>query len=241
MDLQESFFNGGDSELILLRLSLAVLAGGLIGLERAFHGRPAGFRTHSLVCASSALLMLLTVFQLELMGNVPLEIIRVDPTRMGQGIMTGIGFLGAGVIMKEQFTIRGLTTAAAIWMSAAIGIVIGMGMLYAAFIATLFTLLILSVFGWIERRLPTQRYASMQVITTIDSGLTRDAIMALVEDHGIKCAAPSCYKENGGQQIRYEFTLRSINSGHFERLADTMLRSETILEFSVVPSGEQRV
>lgn len=230
-----------DLDLILLRLSLAVAAGGLIGLERAFHGRPAGFRTHSLVCTSSALLMLLTIFQLELMSHIPLDIIRVDPTRMGQGIMTGIGFLGAGVIMKEKFTIRGLTTAAALWMSASIGIIIGMGLLNAAFVATLFTLLILSVFGWVERLLPTQRYASMRIVTPIDSGLTRDAIMALVAEHNIKCAAPSYYKEDGGKSIRYEFTLRSINTGNFEKLADTLLRSETVREFSVVPSGEQHV
>lgn len=230
-----------DLDLILLRLSLAVAAGGLIGMERAFHGRPAGFRTHALVCTSSALLMLLTIFQLELMGNIPLEIIRVDPTRMGQGIMTGIGFLGAGVIMKEKFTIRGLTTAAAIWMSASIGIIIGMGLLNAAFVATLFTLLILSVFGWLERFLPTQHYASMRIVTPIDSGLTRNAIMALLAEHGIKCAAPSYYKEDGGEFVRYEFTLRSIKTGTFERLADTLLRSETVREFSVIPSGEQRV
>lgn len=230
-----------DLDLILVRLSLAVLAGGLIGLERAFHGRPAGFRTHSLVCVSSALLMLLTIFQLELMGNVPLEVIRVDPTRMGQGIMTGIGFLGAGVIMKEKLTIRGLTTAAALWMSASIGIIIGMGMLTAAFVATVFTLLILSVFGWIERCLPTQRYATMRIVTSIDSGLTRNAIVALVAEHSIKCAAPSYYKENNGEDIRYEFTLRSINTGNFEALADTLIHSKKIREFSVVPSGEQPV
>ncbi|MCK5480747.1 MAG: MgtC/SapB family protein, partial [Gammaproteobacteria bacterium] len=125
-----------DFNTIFVRLALAVLAGGLIGFERAFHGRPAGFRTHSLVCAASSLLMLLTVFQWDLLANVPQETIRVDPTRMAQGIMTGIGFLGAGVIMQEKLTIRGLTTAAAIWITASIGIIIGMGMYSAAALAT---------------------------------------------------------------------------------------------------------
>ena len=112
---------------ILLHLGLAVLAGGLIGLERTYHGRPAGFRTHTLVCTASSLLMLLTVYQWELLKGVPLETVRVDPTRMAQGIMTGIGFLGAGVIMKEGLTVRGLTTAASIWITAAIGILFGIG------------------------------------------------------------------------------------------------------------------
>ena len=97
----------------------------MIGFERSFHGRPAGFRTHALVCVASALLMLVTVFQLHWMTEVPIDTIRADPTRMAQGIMTGIGFLGAGVIFKEGLTVRGLTTAASIWVTAAIGILGG--------------------------------------------------------------------------------------------------------------------
>ena len=89
------------------------------------HGREAGFRTHALVCVSSSLLMVLMVFQWELVPKEYLDTVRVDPSRMAQGIMTGIGFLGAGVIIKEGLTVRGLTTAASIWMTASIGIVIG--------------------------------------------------------------------------------------------------------------------
>src|SRR3569623_733351 len=91
---------------VLVRLILSLLAGGIIGLERTYHGRPAGFRTHALVCSSSTLLVLLSVYQWSLLPNVPLETIRVDPTRMAQGIMTGIGFLGAGVIVKARFAVR---------------------------------------------------------------------------------------------------------------------------------------
>src|SRR5712692_3089148 len=110
-----------------LHLLIALAAGGIIGLERSYHGRPAGFRTHALVCLSSCMLMILTVYQETWFSAYSLERISVDPTRMAQGIMTGIGFLGAGVIMKEGLTIRGLTTAASIWITAAIGIMIGVG------------------------------------------------------------------------------------------------------------------
>lgn len=134
---------------------MALAAGGLIGLERSYHGRPAGFRTHTLVCMASSLLMLLTVYQVELLPTLPLETVRVDPTRMAQGIMTGIGFLGAGVIMKERLTIRGLTTAASIWITAAIGILIGTGFYFAAAVATLLALGALSLFRWIEKVLPS--------------------------------------------------------------------------------------
>ena len=81
-----------DEFVIAVRLAVALVIGALIGLERSSHGRPAGFRTHSLVCIASALLMLVTVYQNEWMTQVALDAIRTDPTRMAQGIMTGIGF-----------------------------------------------------------------------------------------------------------------------------------------------------
>src|SRR5213595_1400017 len=104
---------------IALHLVIALAAGGIIGLERSYHGRPAGFRTHALVCMSSCMLMVLTVYQDTWFAALSLDQVRVDPTRMAQGIMTGIGFLGAGVIIKEGSTIRGLTTAASIWITPA--------------------------------------------------------------------------------------------------------------------------
>ncbi|TMG77036.1 MAG: MgtC/SapB family protein, partial [Betaproteobacteria bacterium] len=110
-----------------LHLLIALAAGGIIGLERSYHGRPAGFRTHALVCIASTVLMILTVYHVKWFEASFLERVAIDPTRMAQGIMTGIGFLGAGVIMKEGLTVRGLTTAASIWITAAIGILIGVG------------------------------------------------------------------------------------------------------------------
>src|SRR5687767_8678605 len=117
---------------IVVRLAASLVVGGVIGLERSLHGRPAGFRTHSLVCVASTVLMLLTVSQSQWMTGLPMEAIRADPTRMAQGIMTGIGFLGAGVIVKEGASVRGLTTAASIWITSAIGILVGVGFHFAA-------------------------------------------------------------------------------------------------------------
>src|SRR5713101_1641272 len=116
---------GHDDLVIIGRAAGALVIGAMIGFERTFHGRPAGFRTHSLVCIASAILMIVTVYQNQWMTFVEHDAIRTDPTRMAQGIMTGIGFLGAGVIFKEGLTVRGLTTAASIWVTAAIGILLG--------------------------------------------------------------------------------------------------------------------
>jgi putative Mg2+ transporter-C (MgtC) family protein len=148
-----------DELVILGRLAGAVLIGALIGFERSFHGRPAGFRTHALVCLASALLMCVTVYQLHWMTEVPIDTIRADPTRMAQGIMTGIGFLGAGVIFKEGLTVRGLTTAASIWVTAAIGILLGIGFWYPAILGAVAVLLVLAIFRFIERKLPSEFYA----------------------------------------------------------------------------------
>ena len=98
---------------ILKHLGAALLAGGLIGLERSYHGRPAGFRTHALVCIASSMLMLVTVFQAQWFQPLGLERVSLDPTRMAQGIMTGIGFLGAGVIMKPAADLLRLGTPVA--------------------------------------------------------------------------------------------------------------------------------
>src|SRR5688572_23514135 len=103
---------------IVFRLIAALAAGGLIGLERSHRGRPAGFRTHALVCLSSSLLMLVTVYESHWMPRDAAARVVLDPTRMAQGIMTGIGFVGAGAIIKEGLTVRGLTTAASIWITA---------------------------------------------------------------------------------------------------------------------------
>jgi putative Mg2+ transporter-C (MgtC) family protein len=99
---------------MVLRLLGALAIGAVIGLERSYHGRPAGFRTHALVCMASSLLMLVTVNQSDWMTQVSVDAIRTDPTSMAQGIMTGIGFLGSGVIFKVGLTVRGLATAASI-------------------------------------------------------------------------------------------------------------------------------
>src|SRR5262245_17859422 len=107
---------------ILVRLVVALALGGALGIERSYHGRPAGFRTHALVGRASGALMLGSVYEAEWFRS-PGTLIRaaIDPTRMAQGLMTGIGFLGAGVIMREGLTVRGLTTAASIWITAGIG------------------------------------------------------------------------------------------------------------------------
>src|SRR3954471_4223865 len=173
---------------MVFRLLAAVLVGGLIGLERSYHGRPAGFRTHTLVCTASSLLMLVTVY--EALWFSPQTSIRVarDPTRMAQGIMTGIGFLGAGVIVKEGISVRGLTTAASIWITAAIGILMGIGFYFPASVTTALALFVLSIFRWIESRMRTQSHARLSVAFDRSGVLDELALRAELAQHGFDAA-----------------------------------------------------
>ncbi|MDH5230026.1 MAG: MgtC/SapB family protein [Gammaproteobacteria bacterium] len=219
----------------LIRLVGALAAGGLIGLERSYNGRPAGFRTHSLVCMSSSMLMLLTVYQWELLKSAPIDTIRVDPTRMAQGLMTGIGFLGAGVIMKERFTIRGLTTAASIWVTASIGILIGMGFYVAAGIATILALGTLSLFRWFENVLPTLQFGRLSVRVLRKEHLNEDDIMEVIRYHHFGTTGRTYHLEAEGKWIRLEMTVFTRRPGAFRTLAETLAQMEEVQEFSVTP------
>jgi putative Mg2+ transporter-C (MgtC) family protein len=225
-----------DYGLIASRLLLAMLAGGAIGMERALHGREAGFRTHALVCVSSSLLMVLVVYQWMLVPEEFLDTVRVDPSRMAQGIMTGIGFLGAGVIIKEGLTVRGLTTAASIWMTAAVGIIIGMGLYFPAFLATVMTVIILSFFRWVEKKLPAQIYAKFTVqFIRAKHHVDEDALRALIALHNIRAFESSYRLENEGKNFEYEMTIRSTQQESFRKLAQSLMEMDDVYEFKIVP------
>src|SRR5258707_11260469 len=179
----------GHEDLVIIgRVMGALVIGALIGFERTFHGRPAGFRTHSLVCIASAILMIVTVYQNQWMTFVEHDAIRTDPTRMAQGIMTGIGFLGAGVIFKEGLTVRGLTTAASIWVTAAIGILVGIGFWFAAIVGAAATLIILALFRFVEAKLPSEFYAHHMLRFSRDRVMSEDDLRKMIGDHGFTIA-----------------------------------------------------
>ena len=227
-----------DYNEILLPLFAALTAGALVGLERTVHGRPAGFRTHALVCLASSLLMLVTVHQVELMHGLPADTLRIDPTRMAQGIMTGIGFLGAGVVMKEGLSIRGLTTAASIWITAAIGILAGIGFYFPAFTATLLTLLVLSLFRWIENALPSLHYGQLSIRFAHNNIMPQRALTDLIAQHGVTCANPHYASREGGQYFEYLMTIRSRNRDNYRRLAESLSSMPQVREFSITPTGD---
>jgi putative Mg2+ transporter-C (MgtC) family protein len=227
-----------DFGTITVHLLGAVFAGGIIGLERSFHGRPAGFRTHTLVCLASSLLMLVTLFQWKWSPGVPLDTIRIDPTRTAQGIMTGIGFLGAGVIFKEGFSVRGLTTAASIWVTAAIGILIGIGFYFPAILATALTLGILSIFRKIEARMPSQSYAHHYIRFDRNDVLSEEKVRKIMTDHGFNIANMSYRITDDGLHFEYRMILRSPDVRHISALSTHLLNLKQVKTFQLAPTGD---
>ena len=137
-----------DTEIVL-RLLLAVLLSGLVGLEREAKGRAAGFRTHILVCLGSTLIMMTGIFMAEHYRGSGMD---VDPSRLAAQVVSGIGFLGAGTIIQFRDSVRGLTTAASVWAASGVGLAVGAGFYIGACATTVIVLVVLHVLHDFESR-----------------------------------------------------------------------------------------
>lgn len=220
-----------------LRLLAALAAGAAIGYERSYHGRPAGFRTHALVCMASSLLMLVTVYEAHWV-RVAADTVRLDPTRMAQGIMTGIGFLGAGVIIKEGLSVRGLTTAASIWITAAIGILAGIGFYFPLVVSALLTIGVLSLFRMIEARMPTLAYYHFEVRYSPGSDMSDEQLAALIAGHGFTLDKLT-YRVDGEARIRRRSAvIRTSDRSGARRLAEALEKNPAVTEFRIAPAGD---
>jgi putative Mg2+ transporter-C (MgtC) family protein len=225
-------------EDVMIRLAIALFFGALIGLERSYHGRPAGFRTHALVCLASTALMLVPVFESEwFKADYGSTRVALDPTRMAQGIMTGIGFLGAGVIMKDGLSVRGLTTAASIWITSGIGILVGIGFYVPALLTTAMTFSALGGFRWIERRMKTESYAHFSVRFAPSVLVSPAEVIALVGGHGFSTADVTHWYRHA-EGMEYRMVVHSLDATAVRRLSESLRKREDIAEFRISPTGD---
>ena len=223
---------------ISLRLLTALAIGGLVGLERSYHGRPAGFRTHTLVCLASALLMLVSVYEWHWFVPQSAPRMSIDPTRMAQGIMTGIGFLGAGAIMKEGLSVRGLTTAASLWITAAIGILVGVGFYFPAALAAALTLGTLAAFRWLEIRMPAQSYAQFMVRFARDAAMPEPELRKLVGEAGFTVINLHYRLIEDGRHYEYRMMIWTYRPENLGRLSELLLRIPAVLDFRLSPTND---
>jgi len=152
--------------------------------------------------------------------------------------MTGIGFLGAGVIIKEGLSVRGLTTAASIWITAAIGILAGVGFYFPLMISVVMTLGVLSLFRWIEARMPSQGYFYFSVRFSRDAAISERQVRELVESHGFSIATFSYRMEPPDRVRRHNMVIRSADRSGAGRLAVTLEGMDSVLEFRITPTGD---
>jgi putative Mg2+ transporter-C (MgtC) family protein len=219
---------------IVGRLCAALTAGAAIGFERSFHGRPAGLRTHSLVCLASAMLMLVTVYQAQWFPHGD-DTVRIDPTRMAQGVMTGIGFLGAGVIIKDGVAVRGLTTAASIWITSAIGILAGVGFYFPLIVVTLATLCALSLLRRLEGILPSFAYAAHSVVLPAQSAVDEPSLRSFLGSLGFDVHHVSCMRDHLARTVKYDMTIRTKTKGGLTQLNSAWAGRNEVISYSITP------
>jgi putative Mg2+ transporter-C (MgtC) family protein len=192
--------------MVFLNLLGALVLGSLVGYERAYHGRAAGMRTYGLVCMASAGLTVITGFPGLWFGGSHLVAATPDPTRVIQGIVTGIGFLGAGVIVKDGLTISGLTTAASIWAASCIGVLVGVGFYGAAILLAALSSATMMWGSRVENRLPTRHALGVTLKASADHALAIDTLDAFLQTLGYELARGSlslARSEDGRSEWRF--------------------------------------
>jgi putative Mg2+ transporter-C (MgtC) family protein len=192
---------------IVIRLLLASFLGGMVGLEREVHGREAGIRTYLLVALGSALIMVVSEYIVLKYQSPTLRYFGMDPGRIAAQAITGIGFLGAGAIIRYKNSTRGLTTAACMWVVCAIGLAAGGG--YYLFSVTVSAVTVGSLVGFkaLERRLKRDWYRDLLIISDdIDGQL--DRVHDILDRHGVKVSSFGLTKNREKRELLVEFKIR---------------------------------
>jgi putative Mg2+ transporter-C (MgtC) family protein len=218
---------------LLLRPLLALIAGGLVGLERSFHGRAAGLRTYALVSFASALLVGVAQYLDPAYGGGNANVGRVI-----QGIVTGIGFLGAGVIVKEGFTVRGLTTAASIWVVSAIGMTLGAGFLLAGTVAVGLTLIALSLLRVVEDRLPVRSYVHCQIVFRRHELRDEAWMRSFLKQRGFVITEISYQLDGRAELFEYKIIMWSADPVALPSLGRALLEDAAVCDFTICPSRD---
>ncbi len=226
---------------VMIRIALAVLIGGLIGYEREVRNRPAGFRTHILVCLGATVVTMVQVNLVEstiayLMENPKLaNSIKVDSGRIVAQVVSGIGFLGAGTIIVHKGTVKGLTTASTVWVVACIGIAAGYGYYTIAIVAGLTTFLINMLLKSIERRIAESRY-NINVLVKYKIGENNENIediVGYIKSKRIRIGDIKFINSEEGSTQVVSFSLFSMKMITWNKLLDELRNKDYVLKIDV--------
>ena len=209
---------------IILRLCLGFLAGAIIGFERSSQRQVAGLRTHILIATGSTLLMLLSIYLPQHYNPMKTS----DPGRIAAQVVSGIGFLGAGAIIRLGNNIRGLTTAASLWFVAAVGLAIGSGLFMAAAIAETIGLVTLLILNKIEKRIfPSSRFKILEVSFKDNAANTREALN-IIKESGIKIQTIDVNQGAKTKGIKLRLLVRIPDSADIASIARNIKAQENV-------------
>ena len=213
----------------------ALLAGGAIGFEREYRSRPAGLRTHVLVSLASALLMLAAVHQVRWMSDTPAEVLRIDPVRMAHGVLTGVGFLCGGVIFQQGVSVHGLTTAASLWITSAIGTLFGVGLYGLAVLGTVLAVLVLSVARWLDRSMPQKNFTEISVRSRRETPVDEDELRDLLREYELKGQGLNHRLRAGGTVFELAGSFSGKGALRLAEVAHRLRQDPRIVEFDILP------
>ncbi len=227
----EAFLSTGDINFYngIFRLFLGLIAGGLIGLNREKFNRAAGFRTHILICMGSCLIMLISIY----IPQVFLDFKSGDPGRIAGQVVAGIGFLGAGAIIKNGDQVKGLTTAASIWVSAAIGLAIGAGMLWIALASLILVLLALILLERLGRVIFSKRQLKMLTIKLRQTSVNIDPVEDILRKFNVKYEIQEFHQDTASNVLDIIINISTDNKFPLEDFFDDFYTIENLLEISV--------
>jgi len=224
---------------LLWPVAAAMTAGGLIGVERTYHGHPAGFRTHILVCLTSCLLMLAAMHQSTwAFTALPGQTVVIDPTRMSHGLLTGIGFLCAGVIFREGFSVHGLTTAASLWVTSAIGVLFGVGMLDLALLGSGATLGVLGILRVLDARLPHVGVMDVTLRWKRGEAPSGVAVRELLRFRGVKVVRLGHVMSHDGAIHEHHLKVKGHVPIDIDGLVAQLSAEDGLAGFSILPREE---
>ena len=198
--------------LVFANLLGALLLGLLVGYERSYHGRAAGMRTYGIVCMASAALTVFAGYPGFWFGGNHAGVASTDPTRVIQGIVTGVGFLGAGLIMKDGRNITGLTTAASIWAASAIGVLVGVGFYGAAILLSLLSASLMMWGGKLEAKLPSRRAMGVTMTFEADFEPSDQVLKQTIRQWGYAVAEGSLNIASTGKTVTWHFVMVALQT-----------------------------
>jgi len=220
-------------ETILARIALSLLAGFLLGLERQIHRQPAGLKTHILICVGSTLIMIVSLI---LGGALPLPIDggaishTGDPARLAAQVVSGIGFLGGGAIIRQGFNIKGLTTAATIWVSAAVGLAIGIGAWWAAGITLVSVLAVLFLMERFELRFFPAKNVKTLYLVYAEKYFRYDVLIHELADMRIVVGNMDVSKTIASDRVKLSLQVHIPPNVDFESLTDRLQRIGSLIK-----------